>query len=220
MTRILLIEDEEMISDIVTEFLKNANYEVTACLDGQQGLDTFYNASFDLVLLDIMLPTISGLDILKEIRETSNIPIIMITALNDEYTQLTSFNYEVDDFIPKPFSPSILVKRVESVLRRYQVTPDVHYQKIGKLKISYDQRSVYYDNQLIDLTKKEFDILYCLAKRPNHLIPRGQIIYQVWGYQDDLDTRLLDNHFKNIRKKIPDITIQTVTGIGYKLGVS
>ncbi len=218
MAHILLIEDEEMLSEIVSEFLIDAGFEVTVAMDGEDGLRKFNDQIVDLILLDIMLPKLSGLDVLKNIRQISKIPIIMMTALDDEYTQLASFNQEIDDYITKPFSPSILVKRIEAVLRRYQHPTKT--KNLGDLTISYEDYQVFYQDQLIDLTKKEFEILSCLTKRPNIIIPRGQLIYSVWGYQDDLDNRLLDNHFKNIRKKMPDINIQTVTGIGYKLEVS
>ncbi|HCM90409.1 MULTISPECIES: response regulator transcription factor [Vagococcus] len=217
MVHILLVEDEEMLSEIVSEFLVDAGFEVTIAIDGEEGLNKFNEQIIDLVLLDIMLPKISGLDVLKKIRKLSNVPIIMMTALDDEYTQLASFNQEIDDYITKPFSPSILVKRIETVLRRCQQVTET--KDLGDLFISYENYQVSYQGHLIDLTKKEFEILACLTKRPNIVIPRGQIIYIVWGYQDNLDNRLLDNHFKNIRKKIPEINIQTVTGIGYKLEV-
>lgn len=221
MTHILLIEDEEMLSEIVSEFLMDANFKVTTAINGEEGLVVFNEQNFDLILLDIMLPKISGLDVLKNIRTTSSVPIIMMTALDDEYTQLASFNQHIDDYITKPFSPTILVKRIEAVLRRSRPDNQINSDKLlGDLDISYEDYQVTYNDQLVELTKKEFEILACLTKRPNTVIPRGQIIYNVWGYEDNLDNRLLDNHFKNIRKKLPEVTIQTVTGIGYKLEVS
>lgn len=217
MSHILVIEDEVLLSDIISEFLTTAGYKVTQASDGRLGLKLFNQQTFNLVLLDIMLPYTNGFEVLKKIRAASDIPIIMLTALGDEHTQLSSFNLKIDDYIIKPVMPSLLVKRIEAVLRRTTTKQTQEY--IGALQISYENCEIVYQGNIIPLTKKEFEILACLTKRPNYTIPRSQIIYQVWGYEDDLDTRLLDNHFKNIRKKLPEILIRTITGIGYKLEI-
>lgn len=217
MRHILVIEDEVLLSDIISEFLTTAGYKVTQASDGRLGLKLFNQQTFNLVLLDIMLPYTNGFEVLKKIRAASDIPIIMLTALGDEHTQLSSFNLKIDDYIIKPVMPSLLVKRIEAVLRRTTTKQTQEY--IGALQISYENCEIVYQGNIIPLTKKEFEILACLTKRPNYTIPRSQIIYQVWGYEDDLDTRLLDNHFKNIRKKLPEILIRTITGIGYKLEI-
>lgn len=174
----------------------------------------FEAESFDLVILDMMLPTMSGLDVLKEIRKTSQIPVMILTALDDEYTQLVSFNHLISDYVTKPFSPLILVKRIENILRRNTVASEI---TVGDLTVSIDDCTVYWQEEKMPLTKKEYEILQALAKRKDHLVTRDQLMNTIWGYSE-LDSRVLDNHIKNIRKKIPGIPLKTITGMGYQLG--
>ncbi|KXT84224.1 Two-component system response regulator [Streptococcus sp. DD11] len=162
----------------------------------------------------MMLPTKSGLEVLKEIRKTSQIPVMILTALDDEYTQLVSFNHLISDYVTKPFSPLILVKRIENILRRNALPSEII---IGDLRVSLDDCTVYWQEQKMALTKKEFEILQALAKRKGHLVTRDQLMNGIWGYSE-LDSRVLDNHIKNIRKKIPGLPLKTITGMGYQLG--
>lgn len=216
MVKILVVEDDEMINQVVTEFLIEKKYEVVSVKDGEEALEEFELQHFDLLLLDIMLPSISGVDILKKVRETSDVPVIILTAIDDEYTQLISFNHLISDYIVKPFSPVILMKRVENVLRISR--PSTQIESNGYL-IDLDDCLVTYDEKEISLTKKEYEILAVLAKRAGNLVTREQLIYQVWGYDEYLDSRILDNHMKNLRKKLPLLSIQTIKGMGYKIEV-
>ncbi|KXT69058.1 response regulator transcription factor [Streptococcus cristatus] len=214
MHKILVVEDDTTINQVICEFLKESNYAVTPVFDGGEALLQFEAESFDLVILDMMLPTMSGLDVLKEIRKTSQIPVMILTALDDEYTQLVSFNHLISDYVTKPFSPLILVKRIENILRRNTVASEI---TVGDLTVSIDDCTVYWQEEKMPLTKKEYEILQALAKRKDHLVTRDQLMNTVWGYSE-LDSRVLDNHIKNIRKKIPGIPLKTITGMGYQLG--
>lgn len=214
MHKILVVEDDTTINQVICEFLKESNYAVTPVFDGGEALLQFEAESFDLVILDMMLPTMSGLDVLKEIRKTSQIPVMILTALDDEYTQLVSFNHLISDYVTKPFSPLILVKRIENILRRNTVASEI---TVGDLTISIDDCTVYWQEEKMPLTKKEYEILQALAKRKDHLVTRDQLMNTIWGYSE-LDSRVLDNHIKNIRKKIPGIPLKTITGMGYQLG--
>ena len=214
MQKILVVEDDTTINQVICEFLKESNYAVTPVFDGGEALLQFEAESFDLVILDMMLPTMSGLDVLKEIRKTSQIPVMILTALDDEYTQLVSFNHLISDYVTKPFSPLILVKRIENILRRNTVASEI---TVGDLTVSIDDCTVYWQEEKMPLTKKEYEILQALAKRKDHLVTRDQLMNTIWGYSE-LDSRVLDNHIKNIRKKIPGIPLKTITGMGYQLG--
>ena len=214
MHKILVVEDDTTINQVICEFLKESNYAVTPVFDGGEALLQFEAESFDLVILDMMLPTMSGLDVLKEIRKTSQIPVMILTALDDEYTQLVSFNHLISDYVTKPFSPLILVKRIENILRRNTVASEI---TVGELTVSIDDCTVYWQEEKMPLTKKEYEILQALAKRTDHLVTRDQLMNTIWGYSE-LDSRVLDNHIKNIRKKIPGIPLKTITGMGYQLG--
>ena len=214
MHKILVVEDDTTINQVICEFLKESNYAVTPVFDGGEALLQFEAESFDLVILDMMLPTMSGLDVLKEIRKTSQIPVMILTALDDEYTQLVSFNHLISDYVTKPFSPLILVKRIENILRRNTVASEI---TVGDLTVSIDDCTVYWQEEKMPLTKKEYEILQTLAKRKGHLVTRDQLMNTIWGYSE-LDSRVLDNHIKNIRKKIPGVPLKTITGMGYQLG--
>lgn len=139
----------------------------------------------------------SGLDVLKEIRKTSQVPVMMLTALDDEYTQLVSFNHLISDYVTKPFSPLILMKRIENIFRSTVTESEI---VIGDLRVSIDDCTVYWQEEKMSPTKKEYEIIQALAKRKNHLVTRDQLMNTIWGYSE-LDSRVLDNHVKNIRKK-------------------
>lgn len=173
MQKILVVEDDTTINQVICEFLKESNYAVTPVFDGGEALLQFEAESFDLVILDMMLPTMSGLDVLKEIRKTSQIPVMILTALDDEYTQLVSFNHLISDYVTKPFSPLILVKRIENILRRNTVASEI---AVGELTVSIDDCTVYWHGEKMPLTKKEYEILQALAKRKDHLVTRDQLM--------------------------------------------
>ncbi|HEK9107237.1 response regulator transcription factor [Streptococcus equi] len=213
MKHILVVEDDPIINQVICEFLKENKYQVTSVFDGQDALDQVASADFDLLILDIMLPSVNGIDVLKRVRQTSQVPIMMLTAVDDEYTQLVSFNHLISDYVVKPFSPLILMKRVENILRQ-----EVQKSSSDSLyHLDYDNSALVYEEERIILTKKEYAILTVLIKYQGRLVTREQLMNTVWGYSE-LDSRVLDNHIKNIRKKCPQLPLQTMTGMGYKLG--
>ncbi|MDY4761776.1 response regulator transcription factor [Streptococcus thoraltensis] len=214
MFKILVVEDDKTINQVVCEFLKANGYVPDAAFDGAEGLEKWRKQSYDLIILDIMLPSIGGIEVLEEIRKTSDIPIIMLTALDDEYTQLVSFNHLISDYVTKPFSPLILIKRIENALRSVSQNERL---TVGELTIDLAELAVSWKNVSITLTKKEFEILEYLAQHHQKLVMREQLMDAIWGYCE-LDSRVLDNHIKNIRKKMPGIPLKTVTGMGYLLG--
>ena len=213
MPRILVVEDDIVISQVVCEFLKEHGYQVESVFDGKVALERFQEEQFDLIVLDIMIPSMTGLEVLKEIRKTSQIPILMLTAMGDEYTQLISFNQIISDYVVKPFSPTILVKRIENILRG---KGDTYSIEIGTILIQPTSGAVYMEEEEVQLTKKEYEVLLYLAKRRGKIVSRDNLMMGIWGYTE-LDSRVLDNHIKNIRKKLPSLPLKTVVGRGYQI---
>lgn len=213
---VLVVEDDEVINQVVTEFLKENNYDVTSVISGSEALQSFSQGTFDLVLLDIMIPEIDGLTVLRKIREESDVPIIMLTALDDDVTQLASFNHVINDYVVKPFSPLVLMKRIENALRNnkneekiIRVTSDILVKK--------ESFEVFYQDTVIGFTAKEFSILLELSEHIGRVVTREQLLVKVWGYDYFSDDRILDNHIKNIRKKLPSLPLKTIKGRGFKL---
>ncbi|HEL1796266.1 response regulator transcription factor [Streptococcus suis] len=213
MSRILVVEDDIVISQVVCEFLKEHGYQVESVFDGKVALERFQEEQFDLIVLDIMIPSMTGLEVLKEIRKTSQVPILMLTAMGDEYTQLISFNQIISDYVVKPFSPTILVKRIENILRGKGETDSI---EIGAILIQPTSGAVYMEEEEVQLTKKEYEVLLYLAKRRGKIVSRDNLMMGIWGYTE-LDSRVLDNHIKNIRKKLPSLPLKTVVGRGYQI---
>ncbi len=214
--KILVIEDDKNLREIVCEYLRSVNYYVEGAEDGKEGLDKFNDKKFDLIILDIMLPKISGLTLLSEFRKSSDIPIIMLTALGDEKNQIDSFNLRADDYVTKPFSPNILIKRVEAVLRRCgKVLKEDMY--IGDIYIDFNSFRAYYNKEDLGLTVKEFELLRILGENMGKVLTREKLLDKVWGYDFYGDDRIVDAHIKNLRKKLPFDIIKTLKGVGYMI---
>lgn len=213
MHKILVVEDDPVINQVIREFLSDRGYEVTSVFDGKEALEQFKQQSFDLIILDIMIPIYSGLEVLEKIRQTSKVPVMMLTAVSDEYTQLVSFNHLISDYVVKPFSPLILVKRVENILRNSSADSVI---SIGDVCIHVDKGLVFWGNEEVNLTKKEYEVLHYLAMHGGQIVSRDQLMLGIWGYTE-LDSRVLDNHIKNIRKKLPNLPLKTLIGRGYQL---
>ncbi|MBP1043082.1 response regulator transcription factor [Vagococcus sp. BWB3-3] len=213
---ILLVEDEKEIRRAMTNFLRREDYHVVAVETGEEALREYTKTDFHLVLLDMMLPGIGGEEVLEWIRRKSDVPILIISALNDELIQLDAFEQSVDDYVVKPFSMNILVHKIASLLRRV-------YEKQKKEIIYHDLRllvnnyEVYYQEQTIELTVKEFEILQTMLLNSGKVYSREELLTVVWGYDYFGDSRNIDVHIKNIRKKLPFDCIKTVKGIGYKV---
>ena len=213
---ILIIEDEVDIREGISEYLSEVGYEVKVASDGQEGIDLFRQNKFDLVLLDIMLPKINGFGVLSQIRETSNVPVIMLTAMNDDYSQIMSFNEKADDYITKPFSVVILHKRIEALLRRIQGKENTNKWLYKDVEVDFLGFSAKKQGKTVDLKPKEIKLLELLLKYKNQVLTRSQMLDNLWDVEETPIDRVIDVYIKNIRKKLLLDCIVTVKGIGYK----
>ncbi len=221
---ILLVDDEEKIVEVIEAYLKKEEFEVFSCSNGKEALNIFNNNKIDLILLDLMLPDLSGEEVCKVIREKSCVPIIMITAKTEEEDLLEGFDIGADDYVTKPFSVKQLIARIKALLRRAS-NCDKEEEMLafndGELKINLETREVWVRGKLITLTSTEFNILMCLSKYPKKIFTRDEIIELVLGDKNDSYDRVIDSHIKNLRSKIEENSrkpkfIMTVYGVGYK----
>lgn len=214
---ILVIEDDSNIQELIVEFLSAEGYIVESANDGIEGIQAFKKGEFDLVILDVMMPNLDGHAVCKMIRQSSDVPIIFLTALNQESDQVKGFELMCDDYITKPFSFTLLMKRVEAVLRRSAKYNESNILTFEKLSLDLNTYQAFLNNEVIELTLKEFNILKTLIENYPHVVTRENLLDSVWGYDYYGDTRVVDAHIKNIRKKIGVPYIKTVKGIGYSL---
>jgi DNA-binding response OmpR family regulator len=218
---VLLIEDELILLNILASYFKKNNFNVITAVDGLSGLEKYRIGEIDIVCTDIMLPNIDGWEIVRSIRKHNDVPILMMTALDTEQDQLKGYEYMVDDYITKPFSPAVLVAKVKSILRRTSPENPRDSRNIYKLddfKINFDARELTINDELIHLSKTEFDLLAFLVKNINHVMDRSTILDEVWGMDVYVEERVIDTNIKVIRKKIGAYSKNIVTsfGIGYK----
>ncbi|MDO5697389.1 MAG: response regulator transcription factor [Dermatophilus congolensis] len=223
MTRILVVEDEESFSDPLSYLLKKEGYEVTLAADGIVALTEFDNVNPDLVLLDLMLPGMSGVDVCRQIRQRSTVPIIMLTAKDSEIDKVVGLEIGADDYVTKPYSSRELLARVKAVLRRRQEPEDLAPSALaaGPVRMDVERHVVEVDGEAVALPLKEFELLEMLLRNAGRVLTRMQLIDRVWGSDYVGDTKTLDVHVKRLRAKIePDpgrpVHIITVRGLGYK----
>lgn len=223
--KILVVDDEKEIAELLRDYLKREGFEVILAFDGEQGLEDFRKYNPTLVVLDIMLPKIDGMEICRVIRNESSIPIIMLSARKEDVDKILALGLGADDYVAKPFSPGELAARVKAQLRRYKLlsSPGQKPQliKYGDLEIDSRGYNVYISGTKVDLSAKEFSILYYLALHPHQVFTRDQIFNQVWGYGEYGDVNTITVHIRKIREKIETDPshphyIKTVWGIGYK----
>jgi two-component system response regulator VanR len=214
---ILVVEDDQEIQELIKQFLMTQQYKVIVASDGLEGMKQFNKQSFDLILLDVMMPNLNGFEVAKMIRSQSNIPIIMLTALEEEQDQMKGFDLGIDDYITKPFSFHVLMRRVEAVLRRSNNQSTDNHFVFRELHVDGDAYKVYVNKVEVPLTTKEFEILQLLLRNKKKVLTRDNIVEKIWGYEYAGDTRMIDTHMKNIRKKLDIPYIKTVKGIGYKI---
>lgn len=221
--KILVVDDESRMRKIVRDFLVRKGYEVIEAGDGERALDEFYKTkSIALVILDVMMPKMNGWEVCKEIRETSKVPIIMLTAKSEESDELLGFDLGVDEYITKPFSPKILVARVEAILRRTnQMEEALEVKTLAGIVLDKTAHQVTIDGKSVDLSLKEFELLEYFMSNPGVALSRDQILNGVWDYDYYGDARTIDTHVKKLRSKMGEKgnCIKTVWGLGYKFEV-
>lgn len=216
MIKILFLEDEPNILEVTTEYMKMQGYEVTCVNNGQDALEILKNEDFNLAILDIMVPKVTGLEVLEYINKSKrNMATIMLTALGDEQTQLKAFNLKTDDYVIKPFSPLLLLKRIEAVLRR-SLTEGKFDDNDTEFYIDDNTYQAYYKSESLNLTLSEFLLLQTLMKEPNRVFNREQLIMRIFNEDYISNDRIIDAHVKNLRKKLPHNYIKTVIGVGYQ----
>lgn len=213
MRKILIVEDEDRMRKLIRDYLLKANYLVVEADDGYKALEIFNREQPDLIVLDVMIPGIEGYEVAKEIKEISSVPIIMLTAKVEEYDEINGFKCGADDYIKKPFSPKILMARIEALLR--YVDKFVETSENG-LIIDIAKHKVFLDGKELFLTPKEFILLNYMTKNRGLVLTRDQILAAVWDFDYDGDARTVDTHIKRVRKKLEGKFIKTVHGYGYK----
>lgn len=219
MQRILVVEDDLDIQELLQNFLQEMGYEVDIAGDGVEALSIFVDGKYDLILLDIMLPKIDGYGVCELVRKQSDIPIIMLTALNGEDDQIKGLDLQVDDYITKPFSMPILIRKIAAVLRRSSQGTVESYQSItyGNLLLNCDGYTATMNGDTFELTQKEFEILRELLTHQGRILTRQNLLDKLWRYDFYGDERVVDTHIKNLRKKLGIDFIQTIRGVGYKI---
>jgi two-component system response regulator VanR len=216
---ILIIEDEKAIQNIIKAFLEDAGYTTVLADDGLEGIEQFHKCSPDLVLLDLMLPKIDGFAVCELIRKESHIPVIMLTARDDDDSQLKGFDALADDYITKPFTMPLVMRRIEAVLRRTEQGNQtentiIHYKDIS---LDIDSFTVLVNGENISLTTREFEILKLLLENQGRVFTRDNLLNTIWGYDYFGDAKIANTHIKNIRRKLGVDYIDTIRGVGYKI---
>jgi len=215
---ILIVEDEIAIQNILAEPLRACGYEVVTASDGLEGINTFHTHHIDLILLDIMLPKINGYAVCEMIRQEAQTPIILLTALDTEDDQIKGFDLLADDYITKPFSIKLVLKRVEALFRRTEAADmDTDTIRYKELQISAKQRQVLVSGAEVILTQSEFDILLLFLKNQGRVFTRDELLNLVWGYEFIGEEKSVNFHIMNLRKKLGVDYIETVRGVGYKV---
>lgn len=226
MKTILVADDEERIRKLVSDFLKKSGFQIIEAATGEEALKHFVKNKeyIDLIILDIMMPDLNGWEVCRKVRETSNVPVIMLSARSEEFDELTGYECGADDYVTKPFSPLVLTKKVEALLRRVGITmPNPDETEFCGLVFNNKGHEVRLNNETIELTLKEFSILKIFIESPGRVFSREQLLDSVWGFDYVGDSRTVDSHVARLRIKLGDWAnkhIKTVYGIGYKLEVN
>ena len=214
--RILIAEDEKNIREGLAEFLTDCGYQIYQAEDGQQGLEIFRNEKIDLALLDIKMPHMTGIELLKEIRKTSDIPVLFLTAYNDEDYKLQAFSALVDGYIEKPFSLRLVEVRIEALIKKHYKSKDVFQYK--NVEVDFESYKAFLDGKEVDMNAKEFEILHFLLENKDRVLTRDQILDNVWKDSEDIPyDRVIDVYIKELRKKLKLDCIVTIRNVGYKL---
>ncbi len=216
--KVLVVDDEDRMRKLLSDFLKIRDFEVVEAADGEQAIDVFFSdKDIALIILDVMMPKMDGWEVLKTIREHSKVPVIMLTARSEETDELKGFEYGADEYISKPFSPKILVARVEAILRRSGMSQD-EIVRIGGIEVDKSAHTVRVDDRELELSFKEYELLLYFIENKGIALSREKILNNVWNYDYFGDARTIDTHVKKLRAKLGDKGeyIKTVWGMGYK----
>ena len=221
MAKILIVEDEKRMQSIIVEYMQKGGYTCITADDGVEALTILKSNNIDLMILDIMMPYLDGFSVCRVSREMTNIPIIILTAKGEEEDKLKGYEYGADDYITKPFSPKVLLAKVNALLRRYTTDIPKNSLSLGKIFIMVASRQAYVEDKLIDLTYKEFELLRLFMENPNQVFSREKLLNCIWGYDFEGNTRTVDTHIKTLRKKLGSEGHHIVTLIrsGYKFEV-
>lgn len=216
---ILLVDDERKITELARLYLENENYRVSAVHDGESALHAFQTKAPNLIVLDLMLPKVDGYEVCRRVRAQSDVPILMLTARDEDVDKIVGLELGADDYLTKPFNPRELVARIKAILRRAQPTYKTQRLTLGDLTLDADRREVMVQARPLALRAKEFDLLAVLAQHPRIVFTREKLLELAWGYDFAGETRTVDVHVAHLRKKLAgsQVEIETVTGVGYKL---
>ena len=217
MKHILIVEDEPDIQELLCAYLQDAGYGTAAAGDGVAALELFQSRPFDLVLLDLMLPKIDGFGVCELIRRQSQVPILMLTALDGEEEQLRGFRLNIDDYVTKPFSMPVLLEKIRVILRRSGETVEDGPLRYRELSLDLDAREVRLEGRPLELTAREFELLHTFLSAPGRVFTREMLLSKLWGYDFFGDERVVDSHIKNLRRKLGRDYIETVRGVGYRV---
>ena len=216
MKHILIVEDEPDIQELLCAYLRDAGYETAAAGDGVAALALFQSQAFDLVVLDLMLPKIDGFGVCELIRRQSQVPVLMLTALDGEEEQLRGFRLNIDDYVTKPFSMPVLLEKIRVILRRSGETVEDGPLRYRELSLDLDAREVRLEGRPLELTAREFELLHTFLSAPGRVFTREMLLSKLWGYDFFGDERVVDSHIKNLRRKLGRNYIETVRGVGYR----
>ena len=220
-SKILFVDDEEPIRELVRFYIEKEGFTMLEAGNGVEALEVFENDYVDLAIVDVMMPKMDGWELVKEMKGIRDVPVIMLTAMGESKDKLKGFDLGVDDYVVKPFDPDELVARVKTILKRYSINSQ-NVVKIGEVTFDGDKCEITYQDKVIHLPLKQFELVFELAKKPNHIFSREQLIERIWGMDYDGFDRTVDVHIKRVRENlgfIPDFKVVTVRGLGYKIEV-
>ncbi|MBS6610561.1 MULTISPECIES: response regulator transcription factor [Peptoniphilus] len=218
MFKILVVDDEKSIREVIRTYAEFEGHEVVEASDGLEAIDRVKEEDFDVIVMDIMMPKLDGFSSYKEIRKLKDIPVLMLSARGEEYDKLFGFEIGIDDYVTKPFSPKELMARLNVIVNRNNKIEENNKMEFEGLKIDLDGRVVFVDNEIVELTPKEYDLLVYMVKNKNIALSRDKLLNQVWGYDFYGEDRTVDTHIKMLRNSIKQYRkfIVTVRGVGYK----
>ena len=217
MCRILVVDDEPDIRELLDSYLSADGYDVVTAGDGVDAISAFDRGTYDLVILDIMIPKIDGFGVCEVIRKKSDVPIVFLSALDDEKSLMRGYDISADDYVTKPFSMPVFMRKVRAILKRKRSNDDADRITYGRVVMVPDKMLCTVDGKEIELTSKEYELLLIMIKRPGYVYTRDMLLDMVWDYNVYVDERIVDSHIKNIRRKIGIDIIETVRGRGYRV---